>query len=79
MTSIYELRRDELIPEATRLVKRFMKSRKDDALRDRMFHNIMDDLAYNACLTKTKARKPVDFWEEESARYVAAGKAARKK
>ena len=42
MTSIYEVHRDELIPEAERLTKRFLAGRKDDALRDRMFHNIMD-------------------------------------
>ena len=79
MTSIYEARRDELIPEAEKLTKRFLAGRKDDALRDRMFHNIMNDLAHDAGLTKTKAVKPVDFWEQESRRYAECGKALRKR
>ena len=79
MTSIYEVRRDELIPEAEKMTKRFLAGRKDDALRDRMFHNIMNDLAHDAGLTKIKAAKGVGFWEQESRRYVECGKALRKR
>ena len=79
MNKLYEIRRNELIPEAEKLTKRFLAGRKDDALRDRMFHNIMDDLAHDAGLTRTKATKPVDFWEQESRRYIECGKAMKKR
>ena len=79
MTSIYEVRRDALIPEAERLTKRFLAGRRDNALRDRMFHNTMNDLAHDAGLTKIKAVKPVGFWEQESRRYIECGKALRKR
>ena len=77
--------RDALIPEARKMAKRITKKLRPDlpaaessVVFAKAFSSAMDTLAFEAGVTPVRPAKPFDFWEQESKRWEACGKALQK-
>ena len=81
----YIQNRDALIPEARKMAKRITKKLRPDlpatessVVFAKAFSSAMDTLAFEAGITPVRPAKPFDFWEQESKRWEACGKALQK-
>lgn len=77
--------RDALIPEARKMAKRITKKLRPDlpatessVVFAKVFSSAMDTLAFNTGVSTVRPAKPFDFWEQESKRWEACGKALQK-
>lgn len=81
----YVENRDALIPEARKMAKRiteklrpYLKVTESSVVFAKAFSSAMDTLAFEAGVTPVRPAKPFDFWEQESKRWEACGKALQK-